>query len=235
MDKNLHAGHRERVRKEFLENGYDDAVPAHKLLEHLLFYAIPRCDTNEIAHRLIDKFGDLSGVIDAPVSEIVKVEGVGENAATLIKLILPVARRYNVEKTSGKINFPSLSLADDYIQKQYLGFTTERLGILGLNSVGDKTVFKFLSEGDISTVGVSVRDIVKAAIDSNSTAVILCHNHPSNNCLPSSADIEITKNVFTALKQIGICLADHVIVGVNDYVSLYQSQKYHYLFEDSLY
>ena len=93
MANDLHKQHRERVRKDFLENGFSDSTSAHKFLELLLFYCIPRKDTNEIAHLLLKEFGSLSGVLEAETSDLIKVKGIGENAAALIKLMLPLFRK----------------------------------------------------------------------------------------------------------------------------------------------
>ena len=93
----VHEGHRQRKKEQFREHGLD-AFADHEALELLLYYAIPRQDTNPIAHRLIERFGSLEGVFSAPAYELQKVEGVGENAATLIRLLFPLCRRV---RTSG--------------------------------------------------------------------------------------------------------------------------------------
>ena len=80
MAENLHSGHRKRVRQEFLEHGIDENTPAHKIFELLLFYSIPRCDTNEMAHRLLNKFGSVSAVLDADIEDLVRVEGINDCA-----------------------------------------------------------------------------------------------------------------------------------------------------------
>ena len=91
---NPHEKHRQRVRKEFLENGFSDATPPHKILEMLLFYSIPRKDTNEIAHALLNRFGSISGVVDATPTELMSIDGIGESSVALIKLLIPIFRQY---------------------------------------------------------------------------------------------------------------------------------------------
>ena len=100
--KNPHNGHRKRVKEEFLKNGLDN-LPAHRVLEILLFYAIPQKDTNELAHRLEDRFGSLARVLDAPYEELLTVNGVGDNTAVLLRLISSMARRYYLDKASAWI------------------------------------------------------------------------------------------------------------------------------------
>ena len=100
MEESVHSGHRERVRQDFLKNGFNEDTPPHKIIEMLLFYSIPRKDTNVTAHELLNRFGSIAGIIDAPVEQLVKVPGVSMNTAALIKLIMPVARRYLSDKSA---------------------------------------------------------------------------------------------------------------------------------------
>ena len=88
MDKNPHTGHRKRLRHELLQQDFPDSVPSHKVLEALLFYGIPQCDTNGIAHELLEKFGSLNGVFEADPNSLFEVKGMTEKAVTLIKIIL---------------------------------------------------------------------------------------------------------------------------------------------------
>ena len=95
---NLHEGHRQRLKERFIKNGLSD-FEDHNVLELLLFYSVPRSDTNELGHKLLKKFGSLSNVFDAPVDELCKVEGIGLHSATLIKLIPELCNLYYVVKS----------------------------------------------------------------------------------------------------------------------------------------
>ena len=231
MSDSIHSGHRERVRKEIIRNGFDEHTPEHKIIEFLLFYCISRKDTNPLAHELINRFGSISGLLDAPLKEIAAVEGMGENSALLIKSILPIARIYSVQKSSEKSTFTSLDEIGKYAANQYIGITNERAGILAFDGKGKLISFEFLFEGDISSVGLSFRDIVGRLIALNAVSAVLVHNHPSGVAVPSPSDAAITKELSNTLAGSGIYLADHIVVGFDDFVSMAQSKEFSYIFD----
>ncbi len=227
-DTNPHKDHRERVRKEFLQNGFSDATPPHKILEMLLFYAIPRKDTNEIAHALLNKFKTLDAVLEATPYELMQVKGIGENAAALIKLILPLCRSYT--NTKADIGFKPNSIDDiiQYLQRKYVGFSTEVFAVTTFNGNGTIIAFDIINRGDVASVGISVRDVVSKALERKAIAVVISHNHPNGTAVPSAYDIESTRRIATALKHIGIELIDHIVFNNDDCVSFAQSEKLHY-------
>jgi DNA repair protein RadC len=230
MANDLHKQHRERVRKEFLENGFSDSTSAHKFLELLLFYCIPRKDTNETAHLLLKEFGSLSGVLEAETSDLIKVKGIGENAAALIKLMLPLFRKYQSEKTAEKPKFTNMDDIFDFLIKKYIGYTSEVFMVTSFDNEGCMIACDKVSKGDTSSVGVPIRDIIQIVLKRNTSFVIISHNHTSGNALPSMADIEMTKILKTTLNQMGVKLLDHVIVVTDDCVSLFQSKEYKDIF-----
>ena len=120
----LHGGHRERVRKRFISEDLDNFSP-HNVLELLLFYAIPQKDTNEIAHRLLNTFGSLSGVFDAPIEELKNVNGIGENAAVFIKLLPSACRRYMDDKFGKAHTINSPEAAGKFLKPKYIGVMDE--------------------------------------------------------------------------------------------------------------
>ena len=231
MGKNLHDGHRKRVRAEFLRNGFDKDTPKHKVLEMILFYCVPRVDTNELAHELLEKYRTLNGVLSAPPEELKKFKGITDNGVALLKLILPVANICAQEAQQKKSSFKNLEAIGEYFAKQYLGIYEERLSILLLDGIGRKLDFRFIGEGDVASVGVSMRTIAQACLDTNAVAVALAHNHPSGVALPSHEDLAITNSVAKALRPMGIRLIDHVIVSGDDYVSMAQSARYNEIFK----
>ena len=195
MDKNVHKEHRKRVRAEFLADGFSEATSPHKILEMLLFYSIPRANTNPTAHLLIEKFGSFEKVIDAPVEELKKVKGMGENSAVLLKLMVPVIRLYMKEKTDGskKRRFTLEGLAE-FLNARYMGYTKEVFAITTLDNNGGLIGFDIVAEGDVGTVGVQTRVVVENVIKRNATYVVLSHNHPGGKATPSAADIKTTEN-----------------------------------------
>ncbi len=230
MAENLHENHRDRVRKGFLANGFDIDTPPHKILEMLLFYSIPRKDTNEIAHRLLNEFGSLSAVLEAPPSALMKIEGVGERTVALLKLIMPIARRYLVEKTDIK-EMGSMNDICDYISARHFGYDREVFCVTSLNNAGKILAFDKICEGDIAVVGVPLRDVIETILKRKATAAIISHNHPSGSAVPSIEDVEATKLVARALSTIGVRLLDHIIVVPDDYVSMVQSKQFFSIFK----
>ena len=230
---NLHEGHRERVRQEFLQHGFDQNTPPHKVLELLLFYCVQRADTNPIAHELNKKYGSVAAVLDAPVEELASFKGLSERSAVLLKLIMPIAQRYIYDKREQTPTFNGLESIGRYILGSFLGETREKVAVMCLDAKGSMLDFAFLGEGSIDSVGLSNRELVKRALQLNATAVVLCHNHPNGIALPSDNDIILTTQAADALRSVGIQLIDHVIVADTDFVSMAQSEQYGYIFVPS--
>lgn len=227
---NIHEGHRDRIRQEFLQHGFDKNTPPHKILEILLFYCVQRADTNPIAHELIARYGSVAAVLDAPIEELASFKGLSERSAVLLKLIMPIAQRYIYDKSEQKPTFKSLDGIGKYVLGCYLGETKEKLGVMCLDAKGSMLDFAFLSVGSLDSVGLSNRDLVKKALDTNATAVVLCHNHPNGIALPSDSDIALTMQAAQALSGVGVQLIDHIIVADTDFVSMAQSEQYGYIF-----
>ena len=228
---NIHEGHRDRMKTEFLENGIDGMQP-HRILELLLFYCVPRCDTNPLAHKLLDRYKTISGVFDAPIEELITFPGLTKNSVVLLKLIIPLSRIYMQGKENKKIAFNSINEIGDYLLNRYFGFTEEKFGILCMDSSAKEIGFQIMGEGDINSVGVSTRNIIEYVLFTKATSVVMVHNHPSGIALPSNQDIAITEQVKAALSHIGVRLVDHIIIADDDYISLYQTNKYKYIFTD---
>ncbi|MBE6878913.1 MAG: DNA repair protein RadC [Ruminococcaceae bacterium] len=219
---NLHEGHRQRLKERFLKDGlagFED----HNILELLLFYSVPRADTNETGHKLLNKFGSLSKVFEASVEELCEVDGIGIHSATLIKLIPEIYNAYNVDKTK---NITVLNTHDDlgkYFIPRFLGKKDEEVHMVLLDSKNKIIKSENIAKGSVNAVQLSVRYIISQAINNNATGVILAHNHPAGVALPSTNDIKMTKKLFEALRLADIKLKDHIIVAEDDFVSLRDS------------
>ena len=217
----IHDGHRERLKNRFRTEGLD-AFDEHNVLELLLFYAVPRSDTNPAAHELLDTFGSLSAVFDAPIDALVKVKGVGENAATLIKLIPALARRYEVDKNNIAC-LASTQLVGEYLLSRYVGKTQEIVYLICLDGKYKPLCCVAISEGIVNTVSISARRIIELALKYNAVGVVLAHNHPGGIALPSNDDISTTFMIRDALRTINVKLLDHIVVADGDYVSMADS------------
>lgn len=224
---NLHEGHRQRLKERFIKNGLD-GFEDHNILELLLFYSIPRNDTNEIGHKLLKKFGSISNVFDAPIEELCKVEGIGVHSATLIKLIPEISNIYNVDKTEKVKIVSSTNSAGEYFVPRFIGKTNEEVQILLLDDKKKVIKSEVISKGTVNASAVSIRNIVSSVVNSNATGVILAHNHPGGIALPSSKDILTTKRIYNALKLMDIELCDHIVIADGDFVSMLDSG----MFED---
>ncbi len=219
----IHDGHRQRVYDRFRKEGLDSFSP-HNVLEMLLFYSIPRADTNEIAHRLIERFGSLAAVFDAPESELVKVTGVGERSAVLIKMIPQLSRYYMTDKTADVI-INSSRQAVEYLLPRYVGRTVETVMVVCLDNKGKVINTTIVHEGNINVSEVSVQAVASVALQSKASAIIIAHNHPDGVALPSGDDISTTKLICRTLAALNVKVVDHIIIGDNDFVSVFDSGK----------
>lgn len=216
----VHAGHRERVRERFRKGGLNGFAD-HEALELLLYYAIPRQDTNSIAHALIKRFGNLAGVFSAPVEALTEVEGVGGSTAVLLRLVPLAAQRARLEEAEVILN--SKGSIGDYLLELFSQERNEAVYQLCLDRKGKLLSCKRLGEGSACAVNLDVRKLVENALLSAATSVILAHNHPSGVALPSTADQAATDRAKAALEAIGVALADHIIVADDDFVSFSES------------
>jgi len=223
----LHTGHRQRVKEEFLARGLD-GVPDHRVLELLLFYAIPQGDVNPLAHQLIEHFGSLSGVFLAPYEELLKVKGIGANAATLIKLLPAVYGRYQADRMDPE---RQLTCARDYgavLAPYFFGARVEKCFLLCLDGKGKLITCRQVGEGVLNQVSVPPRRVVETALVNNAAQVVLAHNHTSGVALPSSADKEYTKALKKLLWEVEVRLKDHIVLVDGDMVSMAESGMLNY-------
>ncbi len=218
----IHDGHREKMRARFLNGGLEGFAD-HEVLELLLFYAIPRRDTNETAHRLLQRYGSLAAVFNAPVEDLMKAEGIGERAAILLKLIPQAGRRARLSAGGRDVILDSTDKVGAYLLDRLGGEATEILLELCLDRKGKLLACKRLSEGSADATELSVRRLVENALLTSASGVILAHNHPSGIALPSREDYVATDNARKALDAIRVPLLDHVIVADGDYVSMAES------------
>ena len=217
--ENLHEGHRKRMKERFIKSGLDDFAP-HNILELLLFYSIPRGDTNPVAHRLIDTFGSLSGVFDATPEELAKVDGVGENSAILISMIPQIARKYLEDKADTANIVGGCSDIGAFLLPKFVGRTNEALMMVSIDNKNKIISCSVVAEGTVDSAKVSRRKIMEEAMKVKATRVILAHNHPCGVAVPSSEDVIMTKEIRRLFAQVGIELVDHIIVANDDYVSM---------------
>lgn len=217
--ENIHEGHRKRMKERFLKSGLDDFAP-HNVLEFLLFYSIPRGDTNPIAHRLIDAFGSLSGVFDATPEELMKVSGVGESTAILISMIPQMARKYLEDKADAVNVVGGCGDIGAYLLPKFVGRTNEALMMVSIDNKNKVISCSVVAEGTVDSAKVSRRKVMEEAMKVKATRVILAHNHPRGVAVPSAEDVAMTREIGRLFAQVGIELVDHIIIADDDYVSM---------------
>ena len=218
----IHDGHREKMRQRFMTGGLD-AFADHEILELLLYYAIPRRDTNPIAHALMERYGSLPAVLAAPMEDLKRTEGIGESAAVLLHLVPQVCRRARLAQVGEDQVLNSSERAGAYLLECFDWESREVIYQLCLDRKGKLLACKRLGEGSVASADLDVRRLVENAILTGASAVILAHNHPSGVALPSDGDYTATMRVRAALNAIGIELADHIIVADGDFVSMADS------------
>lgn len=222
----IHDGHRQRLKERFLKEGLD-GFNELQVLELLLFYCIPRQDTNVLAHRLLQRFHSLPRVLEAPIEELTTVEGIGLNAATYLKMIPAAGRYYQVER--GKIQdqpVTTTAACGEYLLPYFVGRTKETVFLLCLDAKCHVLSCRQIGEGGINSAGISVRAVVETAITEGASTVVLAHNHPSGIALPSNEDVLTTRKVAAALNTVDVMLADHLIISNDDFVSMVESNLY---------
>ena len=218
------------MRDEFLFKGISESTPPHKVVEYILFHSIPQKDTNETAHALLERFGSISGILDAPAEQLMQVKGISKVSVSLLKLILPVARIYSSEKNSADKVLKDIDDISQYLLGKYFGYDKEVFSMLSLNASGKVLGYDVLSSGNVSEVTVSVRDIVEVVLKRRAVCVAIAHNDPGGVALPSEEDIKITELIDRTLKNINAKLLDHVIIAGDDYVSMAKSRCFDYIF-----
>lgn len=217
----LHDGHRQRRKESFLATGLA-GMADHEVLELLLFYAIPRRDTNAVAHRLITEFGSLDNVVRAAPEELQRVPGVGENAAVLLRLLGELHDRLNAPDPPSRI-VDNSEAAGAYFLDVLKNYRREVLYAMCMDRKGKVLDCRCLTIGNFSEIDVNVRSVVSYVLRWGGDILVLAHNHPSGIALPSQADQTFTRQLETMLQGIGVRLMDHIIVADGDYVSMAQS------------
>ena len=222
--KNPHAEHRKRFKKRYLESK-SEGFSEHELVELLLFYSIPRRDTNEIAHALIERFSSINGIAEASIEELKLVPGVGDNSAVLISLIMAFAKEYADNHYKDTKRIDSMQALVNYANAQTFGAVKELIYCVfmddNLNVVGTNLI----ASGTLNEARPMLRNVIELCILKRATSVAIFHNHPNGGVEPSRADVEFTVLLERELKIIGVNLIEHVIVDGKDYTPILKEIK----------
>ena len=220
-----HTNHRKRMKERFLTEGLDHFNDINAL-ELLLFYCVPRKDTNPLAHELIDYFGSLSAVIDAKPEELQNVFGVGENVATFLSLVKQLERYCQNQRVQDGQILNTIENCGKFLVPKFHGLTNETVMLLCLDAKSKVICCRKVGEGSVNSAAVPIRKIVEIALNANASSVVLAHNHPGGLAVPSVEDIQTTHKVAHACAVVDIVLADHIVVADGDFVSMVMSRYY---------
>lgn len=213
-----HFGHRDRLRQRFMQGGAD-ALPDYEMLELVLFNALPRRDTKDLAKRLLARFGSFAEVINAPETLLKEVKGAGDRVVEELKLVRAAALRLMQRQVMEKPVLGSWTQVLDYCRASMAYEARELFRILFLDRKNKLIADEVQGEGTVDHTPVYVREVVKRALELSSTAIILVHNHPSGDPSPSRADIDMTNLIIAAARPLGVAVHDHIIVGRQGHAS----------------
>ncbi len=226
---NIHDNHRKRMRESFFEHGFD-GMDDHEILEMVLYYALPRRNTNEIAHSLINHFGSFSEVLEADKSELVTVPYITDNAVFLLKMILPMYKRYRQSASERNRKFESTEQIAEYLMSKFVDTNNECVYAMFFDTEMNLIKCSKLNEGDISSSMFDFRKLVKAVLETKATSVIISHNHPHGITLPSREDVAVTESAYYLLRTLKVNLLDHIIVSQTAYSSMVKMPKFAHIF-----
>lgn len=221
----MHEGHRERLKNRFVNEGLRN-FEDHNVLELLLFYCIPRKDTNVVAHNLMKEFGSLSAVFDAPRERLEMVEGMGKSSAAFLKLIPEVCIKYLESRGKNDENLNTPKTAQDFIKlvmPKFIGKNNEAFLLVCFDNMGRVIFDDFLFEGSVNMTTIDVRRIIEKVIYYNAASVLIAHNHPGGLPIASDGDLEFTSMLRKTLIKTNVDLRDHIVVAGNNAVSLAES------------
>ncbi len=217
---NPNEGHRERARQRFLKLG-EQGLEDYELLELLLHLILPRRDTKAIAKRLLSRFKTFSGVLAAPEAQLARIEGLGEISATNLKIIQAAAQRFARDRVDRDLPIlGSWAALLDYCRAAMAFEGKEQFRILFLDKKNRLIADEVQQTGTVDHTPVYPREVIKRALELGATALILVHNHPSGDPSPSSADVQMTRQINDTARPLNITVHDHIIIGKSGHASL---------------
>lgn len=220
----IHKGHREKLRKSFISVGLEGKTD-HQILELLLTYALPRIDVNPIAHQLIDEFGSLSGVLDADISQLTKINYISENVAVLIKLLPAISAKYYQSKQGARVRLNTVEAIKDYMIPQFASEKNEVFYVLCLDTHLNLLRAIKHSEGSPNKASIDIRGLANQVLNTGTDRIVLVHNHLSNSVEPSVSDVDATNRITEAFEKLDISVLDHIIISGNKYFSFFANKQ----------
>lgn len=219
MDKSVHDGHRTRMRERFFENGFD-GFSEHEILEMLLYFTIPRRNTNEIAHDILDEYMTLANVFDADPQSLMDITGLKETSATLLTMIPHLFRVYETSKYTKQNLLHNTESIGQFAVSLFKDKVNEEFALICLDSNRRVHWSGIIKTGEIDRIDAHPRRVMGEVIKHNAKTVIFAHNHPHGSLMPSVADKEATRQLTDLLRGIDVTVLDHIIVSGNRFYSM---------------
>ncbi len=213
-------GHREGLRRKFIEVGLDKFTN-EEILELLPLFDTQRRGCKQMACKIIARFGSLRAVFEADPGELMEIPGVGPRNAFGIKFIHQITRKVLLEKMIGKRYLKSSEEALNYLNHSMGFLDNEVFKVIYLNSGNVITSEETIAVGTATEVPVSPRQIVERAIKNGAVSVVLAHNHPGGFAEPSAEDKSFTKETLFVCGMMGLKLAEHLIISPNGHCSFF--------------
>ena len=217
--KETNEGHRKRLRDRFL-NGGGKSVPDYELVELLLFGVIPRGDMKPLAKKLLQECGSLSGLLQADLEKLKSIPGIGDATIAALKAVHEVACRLVREEASAQPILHSWQTVIDYCRARMSHLNVEQFRLLFLDQKNKIIADEVQQQGTVNRTPIFPREVVKRTLELGASSLIMVHNHPSGDPTPSQADIDITRKVIKAAKELEIQVLDHLIIGRFGHTSL---------------
>lgn len=214
----IHTGHRQRVKERIRAFGIK-SLPPHEIIEYLLFFGIPYKDTNALAHALIEKYGSLAGVLNAKYEDLLTVPNMTADAAQLLTSLPAIFTEYVRDGQTDDFGFVNAQKTVQYLSNEFMHSKKESVHVLFLDGRAKLIKEEKFDSLTPNSVNVTPRDILERAIANRAVNVVITHNHPSGDCMPSLADIEFTETLEILMKGAGINLNDHIIFTPKEYFS----------------
>lgn len=218
----MHENHRQRMMERCRKTGFDSFAD-HEILEMLLYYSKPRCDTNETAHLMLERFGRIDNVFEATTDELTQIDGIGTHTAVLMQLIRESARRYTKAVMQNRKRFSHIREVAEFAHACFVGSTTEQLYLFLFNNGMEMIDSTLLTTGAINSAEIPTRIMIEKAVFKRASCAVLAHNHPHGIAVPSDCDIQLTYHAAEVLGLINIPLLEHLVFAENRYACIMKS------------
>ncbi len=218
----MHENHRQRMMDRCLKTGFASFAD-HEILEMLLYFSKPRCDTNETAHLLLEQFGRIDNVFEASIEELTQINGIGQHSVVLLHLIRESARRYTKAVMQNRKRFSHIREVAEYANACFVGATSEQLYLFLFNNGMEMIDSILLTTGAINSAEIPSRMMIEKAILKKASCAVLAHNHPHGMAVPSDSDIQLTYHAAEVLGLVNIPLLEHLVFAENRYACIMKS------------